>query len=59
MIGSENLLTEGTTIKDAQTASLSTQQQILAILRPGDSEEIQECLKIAQYPYSVILAKPF
>lgn len=47
VVGLENLLTENSAIQDAQTATFLTQQNIVAIFRPANCQEIQECLKIA------------
>ena len=46
-LGSEHVITNQSQLLDAQTATFLTQQQIKAILRPANSAQVQECLKIA------------
>ena len=47
IVGEEHILTVQSVLEDAQTATFLTRQKIKAILRPADSAQIQECLKIA------------
>ncbi len=47
LLGTENTLIQSENLQTAQTATFATQQQILAILRPENIEQIQACLKIA------------
>ncbi len=43
----ENVLTEDLLLKENQTATFLTHQRICAVLRPSTSEQVQECVKIA------------
>lgn len=47
ILETENVITEESRLLDAETATFLTQQKIKAILRPANSTQIQECLKIA------------
>lgn len=47
LVGSENVITESTFLDQYQTATFETKQAILAIIKPGNTAEIQQCLKIA------------
>ena len=47
ILGAENVLTHQSLLEDAQTATFLTEQKIRAILRPANSTQVQECLKIA------------
>lgn len=47
LLGSENVLTDSSTLSDAETATFLTQQHIHAILKPANRAEVQDCLKIA------------
>jgi 4-cresol dehydrogenase (hydroxylating) len=46
-LGSENVLTQESTLRTSETATFLTKAKICAILRPKSSQEVQECLKIA------------
>jgi 4-cresol dehydrogenase (hydroxylating) len=46
-LGTEQVLTESSEREECQTATFFTNSQILAILRPANPREIQDCLKIA------------
>lgn len=43
----ENVLTDEANIGAVQTATFATKQRVLAIIRPGDRTEVQECVRIA------------
>ncbi|MGK7958811.1 MAG: FAD-dependent oxidoreductase [Crocosphaera sp.] len=47
IIGQENIITDELTLRDAQTATFFTQQQIPAIIKPANSSEVQTSLKLA------------
>ena len=47
IIGSENVLIDEPTKRTVQTATFATEQQVLAVIRPGDRQEIQACVKVA------------
>src|SRR5262245_51003475 len=47
LLGSEHLLTDAQNLRAAETATFKTDQKIPAVLRPGDREEVQECVRIA------------
>nr|WP_248277648.1 FAD-binding oxidoreductase [Brasilonema sp. UFV-L1] len=47
LLSSENVLTDEKTISAVQTATFATTQRVLAVIRPGDRAEVQECIKIA------------
>lgn len=47
LLGSENVLSDRSTLLDAQTATFLTKQNILAILKPSDRAQVQDCLRIA------------
>jgi len=46
-IGTENVIIDGKTRSEYQTATFATQQTIPAVIRPGNRNEVQECLRIA------------
>ncbi|MFM7371449.1 MAG: hypothetical protein ACKO2Z_27410, partial [Sphaerospermopsis kisseleviana] len=47
ILGAENVLTENHIIDAAATATFATKQRVLAIIRPGDRSQVQECVRIA------------
>lgn len=47
LLGCENVLVDEATICAAQTATYATNQQVSAIIRPGERSQVQECMKIA------------
>ncbi|BAY23406.1 glycolate oxidase subunit [Calothrix sp. NIES-2100] len=47
LLSPENVLTDEKTISAVQTATFATTQRVLAVIRPGDRAEVQECVKIA------------
>lgn len=47
LLGEDNIACDRALLKEAQTATFQTQQQIPVVLRPKCREEVQECLKIA------------
>jgi 4-cresol dehydrogenase (hydroxylating) len=47
ILGAENVLTEHHIIDAAATATFATKQRVLAIIRPGDRSQVQECIRIA------------
>ena len=47
VLGSENLLTDRTSLGGYQTATFTTTQQVIAVLRPQNVSEVRECLKVA------------
>jgi 4-cresol dehydrogenase (hydroxylating) len=46
-IGSSSVSTEAEILKAAGTATFATRRQVLAILRPADRAQVQECVRIA------------
>src|SRR5262245_38067897 len=46
-IGSSSVSTEPEILKTAGTATFATKRQVLAILRPADRPQVQECVRIA------------
>ncbi len=46
-LGDEFVVTELATLQAAQTTTFYTQQRIPVILQPGNREQVQECLRIA------------
>ncbi len=47
LLGIEYVIVDRPSLETAATATFSTHQQIPAILRPRDRQQVQECLKIA------------
>ncbi|MCA1992637.1 MAG: FAD-binding oxidoreductase [Coleofasciculus sp. S288] len=47
ILGSENVLTDSATISATQTATFATTQRVLAVIRPGNCQDVQACVKIA------------
>lgn len=47
ILSPENVLTEESNLTTVQTGTFATKQRVLAIIRPGDRTEVQECVKIA------------
>src|SRR5690554_287040 len=47
-LGEAHVLTDAEALKTAGTATFATTQSIPAILRPGNTAEVQACLRIAQ-----------
>jgi 4-cresol dehydrogenase (hydroxylating) flavoprotein subunit len=47
LLGEDNVTCDCPLLKNAQTATFITYQQIPAIIKPGNREEVQQCLKIA------------
>jgi 4-cresol dehydrogenase (hydroxylating) flavoprotein subunit len=47
LLGSEHVILEKNNIKDLERATFETEQHISSVLRPKNTEEIQECVKIA------------
>lgn len=47
ILGTENVLTDAATVSAAQTATFATKQRVLALIRPGNRAEVQECVRIA------------
>lgn len=48
-IGSVNVITDRDELESAEAATFRTRSRIPAILRPGDREEVQACLEIANH----------
>jgi 4-cresol dehydrogenase (hydroxylating) flavoprotein subunit len=46
-IGKENVILEADTIKNAEKTNYRTNQKILAIVRPANTEEVKRCIEIA------------
>ena len=46
-VGKANVITDLSTLQKYQTATFKTDRTILAIVRPENREEVQQCLKIA------------
>ena len=47
IVGPENVTTEGSELRAAETATFSTGRRIPAIIRPASREQVQECLRVA------------
>ncbi len=47
ILSPENVLTEESNLTAVQTGTFATEQRILAIIRPGDCTEVQQCVRIA------------
>lgn len=47
ILGAEFVHTDPPALRAAETATFATRQQIAAILQPADTEQVQECLRIA------------
>lgn len=47
LLGSDHVLTDETTLSEVQTATFLTTQHVPAIIRPANSGEVQECVRIA------------
>ncbi|MBW4641609.1 MAG: FAD-binding oxidoreductase [Goleter apudmare HA4340-LM2] len=54
IVGSENLFTQKEITEAAATATFATQQRVLAIIRPSDRLQVQECVKIANQYHTPI-----
>ena len=46
-VGPENVVTETASLRAAEMGTFATGHTIPAIVRPGDRQEVQECLRIA------------
>jgi 4-cresol dehydrogenase (hydroxylating) len=46
-VGPENVITDASSLRAAETGTFATDQRIPAIVRPADREQVQECLRIA------------
>lgn len=46
-LGSENVLFDQSTLKTYETATFKTERKIPAVVKPSSTEEIQQCLRIA------------
>jgi len=46
-LGQENVNTDNSLLKEYQTATFDTKNSVLAIVRPNNTKEVQQCLKIA------------
>ncbi len=46
-VGPENVITDASCLRAAESGTFVTDQQIPAIVRPADRGEVQECLRIA------------
>jgi len=47
IVGSANVLCESAALAPAGTATFATTQQVYAIVRPGNRDEVQECVRVA------------
>ncbi|QRN94431.1 FAD-binding oxidoreductase [Archangium violaceum] len=47
-LGEDNVLADEATLVRARTATFATTQDVGAVLRPGSTEEVRACLRIAQ-----------
>jgi 4-cresol dehydrogenase (hydroxylating) len=47
VVGSEHITSDEATLQAAQTSTFSTEQKILAIIRPASIPEVQACVRIA------------
>ncbi|MBI4874959.1 MAG: FAD-dependent oxidoreductase [Acidobacteria bacterium] len=48
-LGEENVTADASATLPAQTATFSTRQRVLAILKPAHRAEVQDCLRIANF----------
>jgi len=48
VVGEANVLTDTSTLEDYQQTTFKTSQTVRAVVRPGDVEEVQQCLRIAR-----------
>jgi 4-cresol dehydrogenase (hydroxylating) len=46
-VGRENVVTEAASLRAAETGTFATDHTIPAIVRPGNRQEVEECLRIA------------
>jgi 4-cresol dehydrogenase (hydroxylating) len=49
LLGQEYVITESQQLQQGQTATFATSERILAILRPGSTEEVQQTVQIANH----------
>lgn len=47
IVGTVNVVIEPTALSFAETATFKTTQRVLAIIQPGNREQVQECVRIA------------
>ena len=47
ILGADNVISDRSQLLESETATFLTQQKIKAILRPANSAQVQECLKVA------------
>ncbi len=47
VVGTVNIVTEPTALSFAETATFKTTQRVLAIIQPGNREQVQQCVRIA------------
>ena len=48
-VGRDNVITKEAVLRAAQRATFSTHQRVPAVIRPGDRQEVQACLRIANW----------
>lgn len=54
IVGSENVCTQKAITDAAATATFATKQRVLAIIRPGDRLQVQECVQLANQYHTPI-----
>ncbi|MFN6498202.1 MAG: FAD-binding oxidoreductase [Nostoc sp. DedQUE01] len=54
LLSPENVIVDQVSISAAQTATFATTEKVLALIRPGNRAEVQECLQIANQ-YKVLI----
>src|SRR5450755_2598671 len=47
VVGPENVITDGASLRAAETGTFATGHRIPAIVRPANRAEVQECMRIA------------
>ena len=49
LLGREHVIRDADALREARTATFATKPHVYAILRPANREEVQECVRIANY----------
>ena len=50
VVGPENVRTDAPLLVAAQTATFATTERVLAVVAPGNRQEVQECVRNRQHP---------
>ncbi|BAU64852.1 putative oxidoreductase [Stanieria sp. NIES-3757] len=54
VLGTQNVLSDEATVSAAETGTYFTTEKVLAVIKPGDRNEVQACVKIAnQYQVAI------